>query len=128
MIRYRLISLPTEQSVAVVDRAGNWWVKGWGVLGRHALPVGEGLWLPEVASVHTVFVRFPLDLLFLDADFRAVRLAPGTPPGRWLVRAAGASHTLELGAGTLTSAMHSGDGWRLERIAVPSVIKSREMF
>lgn len=100
---YHLIHLPTGRPVAVVARATGWWEKGWGVLGRRTLPMGQGLWLPGVASVHTVGVRFPLDLLFLDDHCQAVRLAPETPPGRWLVRSPGARHTLELGAGTLAS-------------------------
>ncbi len=128
MTGYRLVHVPTEQAVALVDRAETWRAKGQGVLGKRTLLVGAGLWLPGVASVHTVFVRFPLDLLFLDAGFRTIRLAPGTPPGRWLVRAAGACHTLELGAGSLTGAMNIGDGWRLEPIARQGVLKEGETW
>jgi uncharacterized membrane protein (UPF0127 family) len=116
MTSFRLIHQPTGQAVAVVARAEGWWAKGWGVLGRRALGPGEGLWLPGVASVHTVGVRFPLDLLFLDEHFQAMRLAPHTPPGRWLVRAPGARHTLELGAGTLAKivpAARAGEAWEL---------------
>lgn len=102
--------------VAAVERADGFWAKGWGVLGRAKLRTGEGLWLPSVASVHTAFVRFPLDLLFLDREFRAVRLAPNTPPWRWLERAGGACHVLELGAGTLARSVPSaraGEAWEL---------------
>lgn len=116
MTPYRLIHLPTGRAVAIVARAEGWWRKGWGVLGGPSLWPGEGLWLPGVASVHTVGVRFPLDLLFLDGCFQAVRLAPGTPPGRLLVRASGAHHTLELGAGTLAGivpAARTGEAWEL---------------
>lgn len=101
-------------------RADGFWAKGIGVLGRAALPVGTGLWLPGVASVHTVGVWFALDLLFLDAEFQAVRLCPQTPPGRWLMRAGGARHTLELGAGTLAEfapGARAGETWHLERLA-----------
>lgn len=116
MTAYHLIHPPTGRVAATVARAEGWWAKGWGVLGRRALPPGEGLWLPGVASVHTVGVRFPLDLLFLDDCFRAVRRAPGTPPGRWLVGAPGACHTLELGAGTLIGfPPKEGEGWALVR-------------
>lgn len=113
---HHLIHLPTGRTVATVARAGSWWGKGWGVLGRRSLPRGLGLWLPGVASVHTVGVRFPLDLLFLDERLRAVRLVPDTPPGCWLVRARGACHTLELGAGTLAGCVpgaRAGEVWDL---------------
>ncbi len=118
MTRFRLVHGPSGRTLAVVARADTWLAKGWGVLGRRTLPLGEGLWLPGVASVHTVGVRFALDLLFLDAELRTVAAAPNVPPGRWLVQAAGAAHTLELGAGTLAAArseLKTGDGWRLER-------------
>ena len=117
MRRWRLVHGPSGRTLAVVSRAESWLSKGWGVLGRRALPPGEGLWLPDVASVHTVGVRFALDLLFLDAEMRTVRVVPNVLPGRWLVQASGAAHTLELGAGTLASSgieLKNGDGWRLE--------------
>ena len=117
MTRWHLVHEPTGRAVAVVSRTDNWLSKGWGVLGYRFLPPGEGLWLPGVASVHTVGVRFALDLLFLDAEMRTVRIVPNVPPGQWLMRASGAAHTLELGAGTLAAAgtaLRKGDGWRLE--------------
>ncbi len=117
---YQLTHRPSGVCVATVTRANGFWAKGVGVLGQKALLVGTGLWLPGVASVHTVGVRGALDLLFLDAEFQAVRQCPATPPGRWLVRAGGARHTLELGAGTLAEFApdaRAGDGWRLERLA-----------
>lgn len=116
MSRYLLIALPFGETVAEVTKAESWWAKGWGVLGKPALHAGEGLWLPGVASVHTIGVRFSLDLLFLDVGFQTMRVAPKTPPGRWLVGALGASHTLELGAGTLTEPLPFLSQWRLERI------------
>lgn len=118
-IRYTLIHRPSGVCVARVTRADGFWAKGVGVLGRAALPVGMGLWLPGVASVHTVGVRFALDLLFLDSDFQTVKVCAAAPPGRWLVQAWGARHTLELGAGTLAEfapGACAGDGWHLERL------------
>jgi uncharacterized membrane protein (UPF0127 family) len=113
---YRLVHVSSEQCAAVVTRADTWLSKGWGVLGRPCLPIGEGLWLPGVASVHTVGVRFALDLLFLDDKLRTLRVVQNLPPGRLLVQMPGTAHTLELGAGTLALLKVTlGDGWRLER-------------
>ena len=119
MNRFHLIHLPTNRRVARVVRADHWLAKGWGVLGRSSLPPGEGLWLPGVASVHTLGVRFPLDLLFLDSALHTLRIAPHVLPGRLLVGMPGAAHTLELGAGTLAALqmpVNLDDGWRLERV------------
>lgn len=121
MDRYQLIHVPSGYVAAIVVRAGSWWAKGWGVLGRSSLPSGEGLWLPAVASIHTLGVRFPLDLLFLSNDFICLRQVAQLPPGCWNCRGAGAYHTLELGAGTLAQRVpiaQVGDRWVLERLPV----------
>ena len=117
--RYQLIHVPTGIAAAVVTRAESWWAKGWGVLGRGSLPAGEGLWLPGVASIHTLGVRFPLDLLFLSGDFTCLQQVAHLPPGCWNAQGVGAFHTLELGAGTLAQCIPSaqvGDQWKLERL------------
>ncbi len=118
MTYFHLIHLPSNRRVAQVTRADNWLAKGWGVLGRPSLPPGEGFWLPGVASVHTIGVRFALDLLFLDDKLHTLRVDSTVMPGRPLVGLPGAAHTLELGAGTLAALqlpVKTGDGWRLER-------------
>ncbi len=118
MTHFHLIHLPSNRRVAGIVRADNWLAKGWGVLGRPGLPPGEGLWLPGVASVHTLGVRFALDLLFLDSALHTLRVDFNVMPGRPLVGVPGAAHTLELGTGTLAALqapVKVGDGWRLER-------------
>ena len=58
---------------------------------------GPGLLIPRCRSVHTFGMRFPLDLVFLDADGREVGRRSSVPPGR-LVSEAGAESVLELPA------------------------------
>lgn len=69
-----------------------------GLLRRRTLPSGEGLLLRPAASVHTLFMRFPIDVVFLDRDRRVLDVAPGLGPwkvaGRRRARA-----VLELAAG-----------------------------
>ena len=69
-----------------------------GLLGRRSLPHGEGLLLRPAASVHTWFMRFPIDVVFLDRDGRVVRVAPELRPWRAAGRR-GARAVLELPAG-----------------------------
>lgn len=69
-----------------------------GLLGRADLPAGEGLLLTPAPSIHTAFMRFEIDALFLDRDLRVLRIVESLPP--W--RAAYARHArsvLELRAG-----------------------------
>jgi uncharacterized protein len=56
---------------------------------------GPGLLIPGCSSVHTVGMRFRLDLLFLDAEGRVIELRRAVPPGRF-VRCPGAAAVLEL--------------------------------
>jgi uncharacterized membrane protein (UPF0127 family) len=56
---------------------------------------GEGLFIPRCRSVHTFGMRFPLDLVFLDAESRVIRLRRAIPPGR-VVRCPEATSVLEL--------------------------------
>lgn len=111
-----MIHQPSGRLVAAVRRADGWWAKGRGVIGWPSLPCGQGLWLPGVSSVHTFFVPFSLDLLFLDADLQMVRVAAAVRPWRPLAMAFGAHHTIELGAGTLFGLMpKKGERWELRQ-------------
>jgi uncharacterized membrane protein (UPF0127 family) len=73
-----------------------------GLLGRRSLPPGAGLMLDPCSSVHTWFMHFPIDVVFLDRQNRVVGLKHGLRP----FRAAGAwrgVRTLELPAGTIAA-------------------------
>ena len=69
-----------------------------GLLGRAALPAGEGVLLRPAAAVHTWFMRFPIDVVFLDADLRVTKVVPALRPWR-LASGRGATGVLELAAG-----------------------------
>ena len=73
---------------------------GMRLLGMAFLPreqAGPGLLIPRCRSVHTFGMRFPLDLVFLDADGRELRRCSAVPPGR-VVSEPGAAAVLELPA------------------------------
>jgi len=69
-----------------------------GLLGRSGLPVGEGLLLRPAASIHTAFMRFPIDAVFLDSTDRVLKVAPELAPWR-MASCRGARAVLELPAG-----------------------------
>ncbi|MFL5966025.1 MAG: DUF192 domain-containing protein [Gaiellaceae bacterium] len=69
-----------------------------GLLGRSELPSDQGVLLRPASSVHTGFMRFPIDVVFLDDEDRIVKISDNVPP--W--RTAGARHAagvLEIRAG-----------------------------
>lgn len=62
-----------------IEVADTSWRRLRGLMFRRALAPGEGLLLTRTSSVHTCWMRFPLDVTFLDARgrvLREVRLRP----------------------------------------------------
>jgi uncharacterized membrane protein (UPF0127 family) len=70
-----------------------------GLLGRRALPSDEGLLLRPAGSIHTAFMRFPIDAVFLDKELRVLRVESNLRPWR-LAAQRGAKAVVELPAGT----------------------------
>src|SRR5436305_11365672 len=69
-----------------------------GLLGRKDLPRGEGILLRPASSVHTGFMHFPIDVVFLDRENRVLKIAQAVAP--WKAAAAkGAKAAVELPAG-----------------------------
>jgi hypothetical protein len=69
-----------------------------GLLGRKGLEPGGGMLLTPEPSVHMFFMRFPIDVIFLDRNNRVVGIKHNLRP--WKVAGArGAYATLELPAG-----------------------------
>jgi uncharacterized membrane protein (UPF0127 family) len=69
-----------------------------GLLGRTGLESGEGLLLRPCGSVHTLFMRFAIDVVFCDRDLAVLAVRPDVRPWR-TAGARGAKVTLELAAG-----------------------------
>jgi uncharacterized membrane protein (UPF0127 family) len=69
-----------------------------GLLGRSGLPPGEGLLITKTSSIHTFFMRFPMDAVYLDKELRVRAVVPAIRPYRisWKL---GAKSVLELAAG-----------------------------
>ncbi|MBV8153825.1 MAG: DUF192 domain-containing protein [Candidatus Eremiobacteraeota bacterium] len=71
-----------------------------GLIGRRSLNEGEALWFDRTSAIHTFFMAFPIDVLFLDAATVATGIAAAVPPWRPFVGVRGARSVLELAAGS----------------------------
>jgi uncharacterized membrane protein (UPF0127 family) len=69
-----------------------------GLLGRRELPAGNGLLLRPAPSIHTWFMRFPIDAVFLSADLEVLGVRSDMPAWR-MAGGRGARAVLELAAG-----------------------------
>jgi uncharacterized membrane protein (UPF0127 family) len=89
IVHGRLVVADTAELVA--DRlrvADRFWSRMMGLQMQPPLPPGEALLLIPCSSVHTCFVRFPLDLIFLDSVGKVVSVRRDVCPWRivWTVR------------------------------------------
>jgi uncharacterized membrane protein (UPF0127 family)/CheY-like chemotaxis protein len=83
------------ETVVVADR---WARRLRGLLGRRRLDRGEGLLLRPSFSIHTAFMRFPIDAVFLDNDLVVLKVAENLRPFR-TASCRGAREVVELAAG-----------------------------
>lgn len=74
-----------------------------GLLGRDGLEPGEGMLIDRTGSVHMFFMRFPLDVVFLDRERKVVRIVHGLRPWR-VAGARKAVAALELPVGAVDEA------------------------
>ena len=81
-----------------VHRARGFWSRLAGLLARPELRRGEALVLTPCRSVHTWFMPYAIDIVFIDRAGRVLRVAADVAP--WRVVSCGASHAvLELRSG-----------------------------
>jgi uncharacterized membrane protein (UPF0127 family) len=65
-----------------VEVARSFWARGRGLMGRATLPLGFALVIFPESSIHTFFMRVPIDVLFVGRDDRVVGLREAMPPSR----------------------------------------------
>lgn len=101
----------TRQSVlgGKIEVADHGPTRAKGLLGRKQLGQGEGMWIVPCESVHTFFMQFPIDLVYLDRNHRIAKVRHSVPP--WRVSACLSAHSvIELPAGTVrTTKSERGD-------------------
>ena len=102
--------------VSRVERASAWFDRMRGLLGRDALGPAAALLIEHCGAVHTLGMRFAIDLVFLDRAWRVTRVVRNVRPGRFSVWGGWrATRVLETEAGCVgVSDLRRGDAleWR----------------
>ncbi|MGO9244173.1 MAG: DUF192 domain-containing protein [Verrucomicrobiia bacterium] len=83
-----------------------------GLLNRGRFEQGEGLLLDRCYGIHTIGMRFPIDVLFLDKDLHVIRAVKALPPYRTCV-VKKAVYVLEVPVGALDSS-HTEEGDQIQ--------------
>ncbi|MGN0826610.1 MAG: DUF192 domain-containing protein [Kiritimatiellia bacterium] len=106
----------TEAARGRVWCAFSMWARMKGLLGRKGLAEGEWLWLKPCGAVHTVGMRFAIDVVFLDRDQRVVKVARGVKPWRWWVWGGWRARSALEGAAGAAGAYEVGMKVRMEEV------------
>ena len=80
-----------------------------GLMGRKKLAPQTALLLEPCPQIHTCFMRFNIDVVFLDAQNRVVAVAEQVKPWRMSKFYSAARRTLELPGGSLQGRVQAGD-------------------
>jgi len=89
-----------------------------GLLKHESLPPGSGLWIVPTEGVHTIGMKFAIDVLFLNRRRQVVKIRPNM--GKWKLALSLRAHSvLELPAGTVANTGTAvGDQLSVDRIPV----------
>ena len=87
-----------------------------GLLGRDSLAPREGLWIVPCESIHTFFMKFSIDIIYLDRSMRVRKVRSNVPP--WRLSACPTAHSvIELASGSI-KASQTKPGDQLEFTAI----------
>src|ERR1041385_2672716 len=93
-----------------IRKADTFLTRLFGLLRRQRLAPEEALWLVPGKAVHTVGMKFPIDVIFIDRHKKVVGLVAGMAPNRATRVYLGAHSILELPLGTIAkSCTEAGD-------------------
>lgn len=70
-----------------------------GLIGRPQLQKGEALWISPCQQVHTHFMSYPLDIVFVDKELRVVEVIRGLKPWKLSPWVRSAHSLIEFAAG-----------------------------
>ena len=105
-----------------IEEAATAAARGKGLMGRSGLAPGAGMLIGggpiPLMWIHTFFMRFPIDLVFLDRSNQIVRIVPNVKPWRLTAPLFGARAVLEIEAGAAArNSSHPGDQVNFEELA-----------
>lgn len=91
--------LKCGRGVLTIRLAYSFWERAVGLLSTKFLEQHEGMHIRPCADVHTCFMRFPIDIIFLDSDSKILKIVESVPPYRFVWGPKGSSSVLEMTAG-----------------------------
>jgi uncharacterized membrane protein (UPF0127 family) len=84
-----------------VDRLTGFFRRGLGLLARASLRRDEGVWLTSCDAIHTIGMRYAIDVVFVDREDRVLQIDRNVKPNRFALICRTAKAVIELSAGAL---------------------------
>lgn len=100
------------QIAGEVILADSFFARARGLMGRKSFEGFDGMMIYPCNSIHTFFMHFPIDVIFLNGNYEVVKVLESLKPWRITAPYWGATQVLELAAGTIQGRLAKGD--RLE--------------
>lgn len=95
--------------------AKSFWTRFMGLMGKKALPMEEGILFPKCNSIHTFFMRFPIDVILLSKEGIVEKTIRELKPWRLLWPQKNVRHVLEVSPGFIDHQKISrGDFFKIE--------------
>ena len=82
-----------------LEVADRFWRRLLGYMGRAVPPAGHALYLTPCRSIHTFFMRFPIDVIFLDRNGRIINTLLNLSPWRIALAPTTTTSVIELSSG-----------------------------
>ena len=80
-----------------------------GLLGREDLPSSTAMWIHRCNSIHTFFMKFPIDVVYVDRDLKVVAVKKSIPPFRLSGPYLKARSVFEFSGGVTENKIQIGD-------------------
>lgn len=81
---YKTTSTSAELLVDQLEVANGFWSRAKGLLGRKGLSKNHALWIHNTNNIHTHFMRFSIDCIFLDKNMEIKKIVPAVGPFRFV--------------------------------------------
>ncbi|OFZ31805.1 MAG: hypothetical protein A2622_03580 [Bdellovibrionales bacterium RIFCSPHIGHO2_01_FULL_40_29] len=81
------------------ELAETFWQRGRGLLGRKSLSSTQAMWIQRTNNIHTFFMKFSIDCIFVNRKLEIVKIVSSIPPFRLVGPYWKAQSVIETSAG-----------------------------
>ena len=96
---YKTTDTNAELLVDQLELADSFFTRAKGLLGKKDLPSNQGLWIKPCRDIHTFFMRFAIDCIFLNNKMQIIRIAADVTPFKLIGPYWKSTSVIELNSG-----------------------------